>query len=36
MEKTTKTQRVIAIVLTALFIPMIAAGGVYGAITNGG
>ena len=34
MEKTTKTQRVIAIALTAIFIPMIAVGGVYGAISN--
>lgn len=36
MEKTTKTQRIIAAVLTALFIPMIVAGGVYGAISNAG
>ncbi len=34
MEKTTKTQRVIAIVLTIVFIPMIAVGGIYGAISN--
>ena len=34
MEKTTKTQRVIAIVLTAVFVPMIVIGGVYGAISN--
>ncbi len=34
MEKTTKTQRVIAIVLAAIFIPMIAVGGIYGVISN--